>query len=154
MTVDEFVAQSKDKAVDWDGYYSYQCQDLVERYNELVVNAPRLGGNAKDLINNPQPNYYEYKTNYPWYVPPKGAIAIWNAKVGGGFGHSAIVLTADVMRFTSLDQNWNNIKEAKVVSHTYSNVAGFLVPRVSKVSDRYNALLSELRAVLNKYPQM
>lgn len=154
INLDEFVNMSKDKAIDWDGYYSYQCMDLVESYNERVMAAPPFRCNAKELANNPQPAYYEYKINYPWYVPPKGAIAVWSAQVGGGYGHAGIVLTATLMKFTSLDQNWDNIKEAKEVNHTYGNVLGFLVPRAKNPETLYSQLRMELKTVLDRYPAM
>lgn len=101
--------------------------DIVEQYNRDVIGAPRLGGNAIDLMRNPQPRFYNYVKNTPLYVPPKGAIAVWNQRLGNGYGHAAIVLTANVVMFTSIDQNYPPGSTVHEQWHNYTNVDGFLV---------------------------
>jgi chromosome segregation ATPase len=66
-------------------------------------------------------------TNTSSLIPEKGWIVIWNANVGSGYGHIAIILEANVNSFVSLDQNWSS-KAATKVTHNYTNVYGFLAP--------------------------
>jgi surface antigen len=140
--------------VEFDGVYEYQCVDLVQIYNKEVINAPSLKGNAKDYAVNTQPNFYEYKINYLWYIPPRGSIAIWNDKAGGGFGHVSIVLSANLMKFTSLDQNWPTGAVVSEIEHNYINVMGFLVPRDQNVIEKYNALIDDIRQIGVRYPKI
>ena len=151
MTLSDFINARIGKQVDFDGQYGYQCVDLVEFYNHDVVGAPALGGNAVDLARNPQPNFYSYNANTPFYIPPAGAIAIWNTNLGDGYGHCAIVLNASLMSFVSLDQNWPKGAPVSKVTHNYQNVIGFLVPRVSNPAERYNSLVNDLRTLVGNY---
>ncbi len=154
MTIDEFITKYQNQPVEFDGMYEYQCVDLVQQYNKEVIDAPKLSGNAKEYARNPQPSYYEWKVNTPWLVPLRGSIVVWNEKEGNGFGHCAIVLEASLMKFKSLDQNWDKVPRAVVVEHKYTNVLGFLVPRQRNLNDRYNMLVEDLRALMNKYPKI
>jgi len=154
MTLDEFVTKYKGQKIEFDGKYEFQCVDLTKLYNKEVIAAPTLMGNAIDYLNNPLPAFYEFKTNPLWYIPPRGAIAIWNNKVGGGFGHVAIILSASLLQFRSLDQNWPTGAPVTEVDHVYKDVAGFLVPRAQDILSKYNALVDDLRALSVRYPKL
>lgn len=132
LTIEQFEATWQGKFNDFDGALGPQCMDLVEQYNKDVINAPRLFGNAVALANNPQADYYDYIKNTPLYIPPKGAIAVWNKNVGGGNGHCAIVLSANLLTFTSLDQNWPTGTVVHEQLHNYFNVDGFLVAKANR----------------------
>lgn len=153
MNLDDFRFKYTGKPVDFDGYYSYQCMDLVEKYNQEVVGGHPFHCNAKDLAKNPQPDFYEYHANTLIYVAVRGSIAVWNDQMGNGFGHCSIVLGGNLMKFTSFDQNWNNVSSPQVVEHTYKNVAGFLVPRAQGVTSKYNDLVEDLMSLVKKYPK-
>ncbi len=129
QTIDEFVATWEGKFNNFDGALGPQCVDIVQQYNKDVINAPRLYGNAVDFIKNPEPNYYDYFVNTLTYIPPVGAIGVWNNKVGDGSGHVAIVLSANILTFKSFDQNWPTGTVVHVQGHNYINVAGFLVAK-------------------------
>lgn len=154
MTLDEFKAQHIGKKVEFDGKYEYQCVDLTKFYNRDVVNAPDIMGNAVDYVKNPLPGYYDFHDNPLWYIPPAGAIAIWNNKIGDGFGHVGIVLSASIFSFTSLDQNWPTGSPVAEIKHNYTNVAGFLIPRKNDGITKYNMLVDELRALVNRYAKL
>jgi len=129
MTLEEFEAIYYGKRVDFNGQDVGQCVDLVQLYNRDVVKAPRLVGNAKDLANNTQPAFYDYIKNTLFYIPPKGSIAVWNDKVGGGYGHTAIVISANVITFVALGQNWPIGSGVHRETHNYKHIDGFLVPK-------------------------
>jgi len=154
MTLDEFVTKYTGKYLEFDGMYKYQCVDLVQIYNKEVLGVPPLKGNGKEYANNPRPEYYEYKINYPWYVPSRGSIVVWNGNVGGGFGHVGVLLEASLMKFTSLDQNWPTGAPVREVVHNYTNVLGFLVPRRKDLIGIHNALLEDLRYLTNRYSKL
>ena len=154
MTLDEFVKKYEGKKIEFDGMYDYQCVDLVQQYNKDVVGAPPMSGNGKDYDRNPRPTHYAYHKNTLWYIPPRGAIAVWSENVGDGFGHVAIVLDASLMSFTSLDQNWPFGGEVQQVKHNYRNVLSFLVPRDNDVVEKYNALVDEIRRISKQFPKL
>ena len=154
MKLEQFVKKHKGKKVEFDGKYDYQCVDLVQFYQRDVLNGPRFSGNAKDYCRNQHPSHYKLHKNDPWYIPPRGSIAVWNTNVGGGFGHNAVVLGASLMRFTSLDQNWPTGAPVSVVRHTYRHVSCFLIPRGRDLLSTYNGLRQELTQLLTKFPHL
>lgn len=154
MTLDEFRTKYLGKQVEFDGVYEYQCVDLTKAYCKEVLETPVIMGNAIDYNKNPLPAHFEYHINHLWYVPPRGAIAVWNNQVGGGFGHVGVVLEASLMKFTSLDQNWPKGAPVSDVQHNYTNVSGFLVKRRTDVLSKYNFLVDDLRTLATRYPKI
>ena len=154
MTLEEFVKKYEGEKVEFDGKYDFQCVDLVQFYNRDVVGGPTFSGNAKDYARNQHPGTYKLHTNSPFYIPPRGSIAIWNKRAGGGFGHNAIVLSASLMRFTSLDQNWPIGAPVTQIRHSYRHVCCFLIPRGKDVLATYNAFREELNTLLTRYPHL
>jgi len=152
MTLEQFINNNLGTRVEFDGVYPYQCVDLTKAYNRDVIGAPVIMGNAKDYAKNPLPDFYEYKINHLWYIPPRGAIAIWNGNVGGGYGHVAIVKDADIRNFKSFDQNWPAGESCVIVNHDYKNVVGFLVPKIFQQASKYNELRNKISDLLVQYP--
>jgi hypothetical protein len=158
MTLDVFEANAVGKKLDFDGKFGFQCMDLIEFYNRDVIGAPRLFGNAIDLLKNPQPNYYDVHDNGLTYIPPRGAIAVWNNKVGGGFGHVAIVLSADLFSFTCLEQDGLTQEGTKVSKYAYRNVQLFLVAKpgantipvtaAQQLLEEYKKKVSDARTII------
>ena len=107
--------------VDTDGYYGKQCMDL---YNHYCTNVIETQGNmgadyAKNLLSNSNVSkYFKVVKNYGDYIPPKGAVALWQ---GFSYGHVAIVLEANLMSFKSIDQNWTGRRELSEVTHNYTS---------------------------------
>jgi hypothetical protein len=87
---------------------------------------PHIWGHAKDIFANAPTSHYDKLINTPTGVPQPGDIIIWNGNVGGGFGHIAIVTSANVNSFTSLDQNWSVTGGCRIENHNYANVIGWL----------------------------
>ena len=154
MTLKTFVQKYSGEKVEFDGKYDFQCVDLVQFYQRDVLRGPTFSGNAKDYARNQHPGHFTLHKNTPWYIPPRGSIAIWTEKVGGGFGHNAIVLSASLMRFTSLDQNWPTGAPVTQVRHSYRHVCCFLVPRKTDALSQYNDFREQINTVLNNFPHL
>jgi len=154
MTLDTFIKNNNGEKVEFDGKYDFQCVDLVQFYNRDVIGGPKFSGNAKEYCRNQHPSHYSLRKNTPLYIPPRGSIAVWNNKVGGGFGHNAIVLSASLMRFTSLDQNWPTGAPVSVVRHTYRHVNCFLIPRGRDLLSQYNDLRAGMSDLLKRFPHL
>lgn len=108
--------------VDTDGYYGKQCMDLYNHYVNNVIGVQNVGASyARDVINNENvKKNFKIVKNYGDYIPPRGAIAVWQ---GFQYGHVAIVLSAELMSFISIDQNWNGRQELQRVKHNYTDGA-------------------------------
>jgi CHAP domain len=103
-----------------------QCVGLIEAW--LDENSkPHIWGNAAQLLANADPKTYRKTTNIPTNHPPPGAVVCWNSTWGGGFGHTAIVVAANVNALVVFEQNDPTGSPPVVATHNYSGVAGWLI---------------------------
>lgn len=140
------------KKVEVVGDPKNQCVDLVNAKLRDVDGLPPIRGNAKDFIQNAPLANFQYIKNTPLYVPPEGAICVWNGNVGNGNGHVSIVLSANLLTFVSLDQNWLKDQPVTEIKHNYKDVVGFLLIRPKDIVSEYTRLRSEMYNLLAKFP--
>lgn len=125
------------RGIDVDGFYGFQCMDLVMAYT-LWLNNWRPYGNAKALATQPIPRGWRRIKNTPSFVPQAGDVAIWNRGSFARYGHTGLVKSANARTFKSLDQNWFNANSVngsppRVVSHNYNGFYGVIRPEFEKV---------------------
>ncbi|MFT2142232.1 N-acetylmuramoyl-L-alanine amidase [Mammaliicoccus sciuri] len=122
------------KGWDFDGSFGWQCFDLVNFYWNYLTGGQLYGLYAKDI---PFKNNFEglatVYENTPSFLPQKGDIVVWNGNWGEGCGHVAIVHSANINTFVSLDQNWwgggrNKTEVAQYITHTYDFPMYFIRP--------------------------
>lgn len=110
--------------IDTDGYYGAQCKDFVNAFTQenFGVTFP---GNACDLIYANLPSGWQRIQNYAEFIPEPGDIAIWGAWGSNPYGHTGIIISANLYSFESVDQNWVNSSSngsvAARVTHNYTN---------------------------------
>jgi CHAP domain len=106
-----------------------QCVGLVAVWCD-ALGLPHVWGNAKDLLADADPTSYKRTDNTPTNFPIPGDIIVWGDIWGGGFGHTAIVVTATVMDFTAFEQNDPDGSVPHLKVYTYAGVKGWLRPLV------------------------
>lgn len=108
--------------------------DLVNFYWNYLTGGQLYGLYAKDI---PFKNNFDglatVYENTPKFLPQKGDIVVWNGSYGEGAGHVAIVHSANINTFVSLDQNWwgggrNKTEVAQYITHTYDFPMYFIRP--------------------------
>lgn len=127
------------KSIDTDGQYGAQCVDLIVQYcNTNFGWNPQGTGNAEAYRTVKLPNSsWQRIQNTPDFIPQPGDIAIWNPASSNGYcGHVAIVISANINSFVSVDQNWYNSNSTKgspaaKVTHNYTNFWGVIRPPFS-----------------------
>lgn len=154
MTLQEFRDTYLGKQIEFHSYGTgafNQCVDLVNAYiNFCLDNNTKdyteiIGTNAKDFVTNYDPEDFEFIPNTIEAIPLKGDIIVWNGRVGGGAGHVAIVLEANINTFKSLDQNWSQVERVTEETHNYTNVTGWLRPKNPPQEQDQQKLIDELR---------
>ena len=120
--------------IDTDGYYGAQCKDFVNAFTKQNFDIT-FPGNAVDLIYDSLPAGWQRIKNTPEFIPLPGDIALWNSWSGNDYGHTAIIVSANINTFDSVDQNWvsfsaTNGSPAARVTHNYTsnNFWGVLRP--------------------------
>ena len=124
------------KSIDFDGVYGAQCVDLIKKYcNTHWGWTPK--GNAKEDASIALPNSsWTRIKNTPEFIPQPGDIAVWT---NGTYGHVAIIISANINSFVSVDQNWYNANgtvgsPAAKVTHNYSGFWGVIRPPFSSAT--------------------
>ncbi|MCE3021374.1 CHAP and LysM peptidoglycan-binding domain-containing protein [Staphylococcus pasteuri] len=134
----DYLKTLENKGWDFDGSYGWQCFDLVNVYWNHLYGHGLKGYGAKDI---PYANNFNGEAkiyhNTPSFKAEPGDIVVFSGRYGGGFGHTAIVLNGDydgkLMKFQSLDQNWNlggwrKTEVAHKVVHDYDYDMIFIRP--------------------------
>lgn len=122
------------KGWDFDGSFGWQCFDLVNFYWNYLTGGQLYGLYAKDIpFKNNFNGLATVYENTPSFLPQKGDIVVWNGNWGEGCGHVAIVHSANINTFVSLDQNWwgggrNKTEVAQYITHTYDFPMYFIRP--------------------------
>lgn len=133
----QYIQQHIGVGIDFDGYYGYQCMDLIVDYMYQLSNGNvRLNGNAYQAKNNDLGNYAKVYSKKSGFVPKSGDIIVWSPKAWNGhYGHIGIVKEASSKHFTTLEQNTKgNLSFGGVgalVKHQYKDVAYFIRPHFS-----------------------
>lgn len=119
--------------IDFDGSFGYQCFDFGNQYHfDLTGLRPKIQLlRACDIWYQPDGFFadgveYERIPNTPDNFPIYGDIIIWNENTGGGFGHVAVILDANVTNFRVREQDGFTQKGIQETLYpTYRNVLGW-----------------------------
>ena len=102
-----------------------QCVGLVEQWLD-AQHKPHIAGNAKDLLANADLHSYKVTGNLPANYPPAGAIIVWGASWGAGYGHCAVVIGANRHYLAVFEQNNPTGHPPVVATHGYTGVVGWI----------------------------
>lgn len=139
------------KGWDFDDSFGWQCFDLVNFYWNYLTGGQLYGLYAKDI---PFKNNFDglatVYENTPSFLPQKGDIVVWNGNWGEGCGHVAIVNSANINTFVSLDQNWwgggrNKTEVAQYITHTYDFPMYFIRPHFKAKSTVKSKVVSVVK---------
>ena len=128
MTLDTFVNTYNGTTVG-DG----QCVALINAYEAQVLGlTPQAVGDGHQYYDDYYTNPFLYN-NFDRYTyngqnkPEAGDIVVWNTNVAPPYGHVDIAYSnISSSGFTSFSQNWGTPLECSLVSHSYTNVSGWL----------------------------
>lgn len=130
--VDKFYARTNGQAINSCGGIKGQCVAGVQSYTNIELG---IGGcpafpvaGAKDMFGT-RTDAFDWVRNTPEGVPPRGAIMVWNGRVGGGWGHTGVVTAANVNTFDCFQQNDPYHSPMHVKTYNYANVIGWAIPK-------------------------
>ena len=141
---DQAVKWAKDRvgaSIDVDGIWGKQCVDFIAAYTFENFGRNVMGANKGNTTNAIQlkditlPAGYTRIKNSATFIPEPGDIFIFTI---APYGHTGVVVTANMNSFTSVDQNWytvngdapgdTNGSPAALVTHNYNNFWGVIRP--------------------------
>src|SRR5258708_2598409 len=82
MEFDIFQKLLINTKVDFDKADGAQCVDLVQYWNRALGNQTPFTGNAINLANQTLNDFYEWVSNTPEGIPPKGAVVVFGEPYG------------------------------------------------------------------------
>lgn len=112
-----------------------ECVGLIEVWLD-TLHFPHIWGNAIDLLDNADPNFYDVVLNDPYNYPVEGDIVVLGEPFGQYidpkdnkvhyFGHTGIVVRADINTVTLFEQNSPAGSTPRIVQHSYNPVKGWI----------------------------
>ena len=133
----KWVYAQEGKFLDYDGAYGAQCVDLIAYYYKYLGQSKYVKGNGCDYVSNALPDGWIRIKNTADFVPEPGDIAVWGTELSA-YGHVAIILSADVHSFLSMDQNWPRGSACKRVTHNYNKFWGVIRPNFKSTTTMNN----------------
>ena len=133
----KWVYAQEGKFLDYDGAYGAQCVDLIAYYYKYLGQSKYVKGNGCDYVSNALPHGWIRIKNTADFVPEPGDIAVWGTELSA-YGHVAIILSADVHSFVSMDQNWPRGSACKRVTHNYNKFWGVIRPNFKSTTTMNN----------------
>jgi CHAP domain len=102
-----------------------QCTGLVAVWLQ-ASSKPLIYADGKYMLTAADPAAYHVEINTPINYPHPGDVIAWNGSMGGGHGHTAIVVAANVNWVAVFEQNNPENSPPIVATHDYSSVLGWL----------------------------
>ncbi len=102
-----------------------QCVGLIEVWL-TSQGKPHIPGNAVDLLREADRSAYTVVDNTADNYPQPGDIVCWGPSWGAGYGHTAVVVSANSMWLAVFEQNDPEGASCRVATHDYSGVAGWI----------------------------
>lgn len=128
-TVQDLIDQYNGHIFGITGPDQGQCTAVPHAWEEMLGLAI-VYGNAKDTYDNASADVYVKTLNTPDNFPDPGAIIVWDGTWGGGYGHTAVVVSANVNTFDCLEQNDGDGGITHVGRHDYAHITGWFYPRL------------------------
>ena len=155
MTLEQFLNERLGKISCYpDNLFCGQCLSVVKLYIKecFGINPPPSGTNSAYgyWSNFPDPlgTVFEKIENTPDLIPEKGWIAVWKPWASNQYGHIAIVAegcTKGTLKNNA--QNWSS-KVFQLESNRYTNVVGFLKPKVYNKPEELPAMTEEEKRII------
>lgn len=128
VTLQQFMNAWQGKKVPSRGGITGQCVSLVQHWAEDqgIGGTPVFPVPSAYLMAGKRPDAFTWVANTPTGVPSPGDIVVFGNKVGGGHGHTGIVVSANKNSLDVFQQNDPMGSGAYTKRYTYANVVGWL----------------------------
>lgn len=128
VTLQQFMNAWQGKKVPSRGGITGQCVSLVQHWAEDqgIGGTPVFPVPSAYLMAGKRPDAFTWEANTPKGVPSPGDIVVFSNKVGGGHGHTGIVVSANLNTLDVFQQNDPMGSGAYTKRYTYANVLGWL----------------------------
>lgn len=139
LSLDQYIQQNTGKRIGDTPENLGQCVGAISNWlDNLNLNNPHLYGNAIDLLNNADKTKFNVIYNTPTGVPVAGDVLTFGAPYGKAtvngkvvyYGHTGIVVKADINKFTLFEQNNPTGTLCKLTNYpNYASVIGWIHPK-------------------------
>lgn len=128
VTLQQFMNAWQGKKVPSRGGITGQCVSLVQHWAEDqgIGGTPVFPVPSAYLMAGKRPDAFTWVANTPSGVPSPGDIVVFSNRVGGGHGHTGIVVSANTKTLDVFQQNDPMGSGAYTKRYTYANVLGWL----------------------------
>lgn len=122
--VDQYTTRVRGSRIDYDGASGAQCVDLTAHYT-IALGGPIIRGHGRDWYRAGSATGFYTRIDRT-QTARKGDIACWGSAMGGGYGHTAIVIQDQGPTLRVLSQNPG---PAHIMTLTKNGLDGYLRPK-------------------------
>ena len=128
MNLQQFIATWQGKKVPSRGGILGQCVSLSQAWAQVngVTGTPVFPVASAYQMANTRKDFFTYEANTPKGVPSPGDIVVFSNRVGGGHGHTGVVVSANTSTLDVFQQNDPKGSGAYTKRYNYANVLGWL----------------------------
>lgn len=128
VTLQQFINDWSGKKVPSRGGIIGQCVSLSQHWAEDngVTGTPVFPVASAYQMPNTRKDFFTYEANTPKGVPAPGDIVVFSNRVGGGHGHTGVVVSANTQTLDVFQQNDPRGSGAYTKRYNYANVLGWL----------------------------
>jgi hypothetical protein len=135
--VDKFYARANGQRINSCGGIFGECVAGVQSYTNVelgIGGCPAFPVPAARLMYGTRTDAFNWVANTPTGVPPRGAIVVWNGNTGGGYGHTGVIVEANVNQMRVYQQNDPKGSGMLVKTYNYNNVIGWAIPKNGQIN--------------------
>lgn len=130
MKLEQFIEEKLNKKIDYDGYYGYQCVDLIREYIKDVLEIEQIERveGAKEIYE----KYKQHEITKKYFDKVNknrleyGDIIVYRSQLDEMPGHTAIVIAKEKSYLIVLEQNGYKQDGTKIIKRSYKNALGGL----------------------------
>jgi hypothetical protein len=135
--VDRFYARTNGQRINSCGGILGQCVAGSQSYTNVELG---IGGcpafpvaAAKDMFGT-RTDAFNWVRNTPDGIPPRGAIVVFDGRTGMGYGHTGVVVTANLNTLNVYQQNDPLSSGMHVKEYNYNCVIGWGIPKGGQIN--------------------
>lgn len=135
--VDRFYARTNGQRINSCGGIMGQCVAGSQSYTNVELG---IGGcpafpvaAAKDMFGT-RTDAFDWVRNTPEGIPPRGSIIVFDGRMGMGYGHTGVVVSANINTVSVYQQNDPLSSGMHVKTYNYNCVIGWGIPKGGQIN--------------------
>lgn len=145
--VDRFYARTNGQRINSCGGIFGECVAGVQNYTNTelgIGGCPAFPVPAARLMYGTRTDAFNWVANTPSGIPPRGSIVVFDGNTGGGYGHTGVVVGANLNTLDVYQQNDPRGSGMYVKTYNYKNVIGWAIPKNGSINPPAKGVIMDI----------